>query len=188
MRTIDIEKTTIIADRNFSLINSYLANKPLFIGLCLSIILTNPLAYYYFSRFRPFYLDFMKDYGFNSLISENANIGLLYFLFIIININSIIALYKKKPVLIFHVSNSVTKNLKTWGMRIISILMGLFLFYIYYISLFDEQTCTAGCYSAIFKSHANNFLLQTLIFTGSQVGIFLVVLPFFVFPIFCRKQ
>lgn len=187
MRTIDIEKTTIIADRNFSLINSYLVNKPLFQGLCTSIILTNPLAYYCFAGFKPPYIELMRSFGFNSLISENANIGLLYFLFIVINIQSVIKLYKMKPVLIFHVSNSFTKNLKTWGLRVVLLLSGLFFFYIYHISLYDEQTCTAGCYSAMFKSHANNFLLQEIIFSGAQLGIFFLILPFFIFPVYCRK-
>lgn len=178
MRTIDIEKTIIIADRNISLIGRYLVNRPLIYGLCLSIILTNPLAYYFFSRFRPFHLELMNNFGFNSLISENANIGMLYFLFIIINVTSVVKFYKKKPIIIYHVTNSFSKNLKTWGLRFISIFMAIFFFYMYYISIYDEQTCTAGCYSVMFKYHANNFMLQEIIFGSAQLGIFFLVFPF----------
>lgn len=187
MRTIDIEKTITISNMNFHLLNRYLANIPMFIGFCVSVILSNPLASHLFSTFREPYMKFMKGSTLNSLISENANMGILYLIFIIINIISITAFFLKKPIMILHVSNSIKNKFKTWCLRLFFILIGFGAIYCYYFFIHDEPTCTTGCYSAIFKSHENNFIMHTIIFGGLQIGIYFLILPFIMFPMFCRK-
>jgi len=113
--------------------------------------------------------------------------GLLYSAFAVLNIASIISLSLKKTVAVLHVSNSLNKTLKITGIRVLHIAFGFGLIFSYYFSIHTEPTCTVGCFSALFKSYKNNYLMHEVFFLTSQLSLFVIILPFFIFPLFCRK-
>lgn len=117
MRAIDIEKKSITSERNFYLIKKHISNTPIFLGLFFSVIISDKITYNMLHQFRDVYVGFMINTRLNSLIAENPNIGLLYFIFLLINASSIIIFFIKKPVSIIHVSSSIKKQLKhgAWG-------------------------------------------------------------------------
>jgi len=187
MKKIDIDKKTIIAERNFPLLCKHLANIPIPIGLFLSYALSNSFAFDLFKPFNRQYIILMKTSGVNSLISENINIGLLYFAFFILNIISIISFSSKKPLFIFTVSNSLKVSLKMIGIRISFISLGICFMFACYLHIHTEPTCTVGCFSVFFKSYSDNYLMHALYFSASQLSLFFIITPFFILPLFCRK-
>lgn len=187
MKAINVEKNSTISERNFYLIKKYISNTPILLGLCFSVIMSNKITYDMLHQFRDAYAGFMVNSRLNSLISENPNIGLLYFIFILIHTSSIIIFFIKKPVFIIHVSSSIKKTVKTWCLRLLSLAFSGLMFFSYYIFIIIEPTCTSMCLSSLFTSYANNFYLHGAIFLMAQCGIFMLIIPFFSFPVFCRK-
>lgn len=182
------ELNLVISDRNVKLIAKCFFIVPLVIGLCLSFILSNPMAFDYFEEFSPSYRDILERFGFSGRISQNANMWLLYYSFILMSVSSIIIFVCNKPKVIGKVSYPIKIRLKLLMHKLSCFILGLVLLTTFYFALSEDMTCGYRCFSSLFISDDNNYFLHALMFSSLQIGITSFIVPFFTLPVFIIRR
>ncbi|MES4614971.1 MAG: hypothetical protein ACTH8P_13745 [Ewingella sp.] len=181
------ELNVIISDENGKLIAKCFFIVPLVIGLCLSFILSNPMAFDYFEGFSPTYRDILERFGFSGRISQNANMWLLYYSFILISISSIAVFFYNKPKVVIKVNYSFKIRFKMLKRNICCFIIVVLSLLGFYLALSEDITCGYRCFSSLFISDDNNYFLHTLMFSMLQIGVISFMAPFFTLPDFVNK-